>query len=98
MQKFVYKVETGDTLQAIATQFNTVEEGILLDNLLSGNEQLYVGQRLLITVQKGTRYMVKPFESAEDIAKRFGITRAELLQKNGIKPSGDVFLGQVLYI
>lgn len=76
----IYRVERGDTLSNIASKFDVPINLIARENNISG--EIYEGQRLIIGSVNGTVYTVKPSDSLEDIAIKFGISKEQILKDN----------------
>ncbi len=51
--------------------------------------------KLIVEEKLPIKYCVRPFDTAEKIAKQFGVSQEKLLKFNGIK---EVFLGEIIYI
>ncbi len=84
MEKFFYRVEHGDTILSVANKFNIPAILIVKTNNLK--KEICAGDLLYIEREKDCRtYTVKPFETAEIIALKFGVGKEELLKKNGVE-------------
>ncbi|MBO8126264.1 MAG: LysM peptidoglycan-binding domain-containing protein [Firmicutes bacterium] len=100
----VYTVRPGDSLFLIARRFNTTVGALQRANNLSGIF-LAVGQKLVIpsssfsgeTADGKVVYQVQPGDSLYLIARRFGITIADLRQANDLW-SDYIYVGQKLVI
>ena len=92
--KFVYRVKANDTVLSIANNFSLSPEDLLSVNQIK-RENVVEGTLLLIEKKQGIKYVVKPFESVESIAKEFGVSPKVIREYNGID---IVFLGEVIYI
>lgn len=73
------------------------KNGYSLPYLLKLNEsdRLEVGDVLLLEKPLGTPYRVKPFETADSIAKKFGTTPEKILENNHIStilPFSEIFI------
>ena len=102
----VYTVRAGDTLSAIAQQFDTtVEELMRLNNLANANV-LSEGQRLTVPASTpgGTSggqqrsYVIQVGDTLYSIARHFGVTMAQLQAANGIADPNLIYVGQTLVI
>jgi LysM repeat protein len=79
----IHKVKEGETLASIAAYYNIPVNMIIRENRLSGD--IYPGQRLVIGFTKGEIYTVKPNDTIEDIALKFGMDAQTILQDNNIE-------------
>lgn len=78
----LYIVEEGDTLNGIASKFNTTKNLIIIDNHLT--TEVIKGDYLYI--KKYNRiYTVEPSDSLESISVKFNLTKEEILRVNKIK-------------
>ena len=62
---------------------------------LNGSERIEVGDVLLLRKPEGRPYRVRPFETAESVGRKFGISPAEILEKNRISqltPFQEIYL------
>jgi len=92
MEKIIYRVEDGDTLQDIARRFNTSVSVITSDNRIF---PIFPGQRLLIRRLSGIRHTVKPFETLVGIAARYKVSPEKITAVNEIS---RIHVGQQLII
>jgi LysM repeat protein len=109
-QGTVYTVQLGDTLGAIAKQFGVTTKAIIELNLLTNPDVLMVGQELKIPGPQaaseqggsgeaaGGVYIVSQGDTLGSIAKRFGVSVAELQELNEIADPDQIFVGQELQI
>ncbi|AFH39243.1 M23 family metallopeptidase [Thermus thermophilus] len=106
----VYEVKPGDALEAIARRFGVDPRHILWSSGLK-DARLYPGQRLLIPIvgqeadapprlPPGVEaYRVRPGDTLEAIAKRFGVSLLDLVSANPTLESLDrLVVGSELYI
>ncbi len=81
-----YTVEEGDTLYNIARMYGTTVQQILAANPgLTEMSMLYIGQMLCVPMTKpcdGQNYTVQVGDTVYGIARKFGVTTAELLAAN----------------
>jgi LysM repeat protein len=106
----VYKVKLGDTLGSIAKQFGVTADAIIRSNSLANPDVLMVGQELKIPRQEAAStqggsgqttegaYVVAKGDTLSLIAKRFGISLAELQKLNGITNPDQIAVGQKLRV
>jgi LysM repeat protein len=106
----VYKVRLGDTLGSIAKQFGVTADAIIRSNSLTNPDVLMVGQELKIPGQEAAStqggagqasegvYVVAKGDTLSLIAKRFGISLAELQKLNGITNPDQIAVGQKLRV
>ena len=104
-----YIVKKGDTLYSIARDNNTSVDIIINDNALKTNV-LKIGQNLKIRTDESeilecfgeeyspvNNYVVKKGDTLYSIAKKFGVSVSDILNKNKLK-SSSLSIGQVLNI
>jgi LysM repeat protein len=91
---FVYVVQKGDYLSAIAKRFGVSVRHVVELNALADPNRLVVGMELKIP----TRYRVEPGDTVASIARRFGITVEELLRANRLSQGASLAVGQLLVI
>ena len=83
MEKFFYRVESGDTVFALSRRFNIpVTIIVKLNNLKCEIEQ---GDLLYLERGQYRIYKVRPFESAESVAQKFNTTPQKILSDNGVE-------------
>lgn len=105
----VYEVKPGDTLAGIAARYGVDPRHIMWSSNLQG-DRLQVGQRLLIPlvavedrsprVPPGVEvYRVRPGDTLQGVASRYGVSVLELVSANPSLESLDrLVAGSVLYI
>ena len=77
----IYYCEEGDTLEKLATVFNTAKELIIKDNNLNG--EVAVGDIIYIKCYKKV-YAVKVGDTPKTVADRLGVNEEELFSVNKI--------------
>ncbi len=96
-----YVVRRGDTLSKIASRHRMTVAELRGVNGIQGS-RIYPGQKLLVggtaavTSDEGSRpttYMVRRGDSLYVIARRFGVTIAELSKWNGLEPNRILYPG-----
>ena len=109
-QGTVYKVRLGDTLGTIAKQFGVTTDAIIRLNSLANPDVLMVGQELKIPGQQAAStqggsgqagegvYVVSKGDTLSSIAKRFGISLADLQKLNNIANPDQIAVGQKLRV
>lgn len=88
-----YSVGEFDTFESISTAFSVPIEYIKKHN---GNS-LYFGKVLFLPQTQFVCYTVKPFDNIKTIAKKFGTTVEDIIEKNSLS-SEYVFIGQKLFL
>ncbi len=91
--KFIYKVESGDTLFSLAEKFCSTVQAIVAENSLDG--ELERGQLIIIPKLKGVKRIVRPKEDVYDIADGDEKLAFEIMKKNEIR---FVYVGQTIYV
>ncbi|UJL46439.1 glycoside hydrolase family 18 protein [Virgibacillus sp. NKC19-16] len=93
----IYVVEPGDTLNAIATTYNTTVDVIIDANELDAPNNLVVRQALVIPII-GNFYFVQPGDTLYSIAQSFGMSYQELAQVDNFPVDNTLPVGFQLYI
>ena len=100
----VHVVRAGETLTEIADTYGVTAEEILQLNGIENADTIIVGQRLRIPLKEldaaapappGT-HRVQPGETLSEIAKRYAVELAALMELNGLDDPNAVFSGQLL--
>lgn len=106
-----YRVRNGDTLSAIARRFGSSVRAIAEMNRIRNVHRLRLGQDLLIPSPgfrspagasklgvggRASTYVVRRGDSLYRIARRYGLTVAQLASWNNLRPSQTIFPGQRL--
>ncbi len=107
----VHVVRPGETLSQIAARYGTTVARLRQLNNLPNANYVWYGQRLLIegaTPDSSTNanqntgsvasYRVRAGDSLSTIAKRYGISLAELARMNNLSPFRWLYTGQVLRV
>lgn len=79
-----YKVDKGDSLYAIARNFNINPNLLAALNGLSMQDYIYPNQQLLIPKSNYSYYITKEGDTFDNVASMFQTSSAELLKNNGI--------------
>ncbi len=94
----IHIVSPGDTLFSIARQYQIPASQIALDNGLSGQARLVVGQALVIQFPSQI-HVVQPGETLSDIGRQYGLSQRQLYQNNPILQGRDsIYPGQTLVL
>jgi len=102
---FTYIVRPGDTLYSIARRYNTTVVELVLLNNLSSADDIRVGQPLQIPGTAPTPeapvtqvYIVQAGDTLYSLARRYGVTVADLVAANHIANPDLIYVGQRLTI
>ena len=91
----IHRVEKNDTIMSISTKYKVPSSVIIFDNNIK--EEIYEGQRLVISNISGTVYKVKPSDSIDIISKKFSISKEKILSDNKINmvfPFMDIIINK----
>lgn len=88
-----YEVDINDTYESISKLFSVPVDYIKQNN----PGVLYKGKILFLPEINFASYVVKPFDTLQNIAKNFG-TSTEVLRKKNSLDNDYIFIGQKLYI
>lgn len=80
MKKFFYRVQAGDSVLSLAQKFNLSACKIIADNNLK--KEISQGDLLLICKNSTCAYKVQPFETAESLSQKIGVSKEKLLKQN----------------
>lgn len=94
----VYTVQNGDTISAIAAQFNVSINTIRWANDLGSKGVIKVGDKLTILPITGIQYTVKKGDTASGIAKKYDSDTRDILDFNGLEEVNDLKVGMDIII
>lgn len=103
----IHTVMAGESLQSIATQYNTSMNELIRLNNLENPDALYIGQTLIIVPEIGTSlekspesvvHVVQQGETLFKIATQYNLTVNEVAEANGLVDPTLIFAGQQLLI
>ncbi|MBQ9486163.1 MAG: LysM peptidoglycan-binding domain-containing protein [Clostridia bacterium] len=83
MKNFFYRVAENDGVLSLAKRFGVSPAAIVKDNALS--KEISAGDVLFIRKTEGELYTVKPFDTLEEVAARFGVSPEKLAEYNGVE-------------
>lgn len=100
-----YIVKYGDTLSAIAREYNTTVQSIAIENNILDPNLIYVGERLIIENVRYDRhetshsiYVVRYGDTLSQIAIRYNTTVQNLVNLNSIENPNLIYVGEKLRI
>ena len=103
-------IKWGDTLSALAIQYNTTVAELVRLNNISNPNLIYAGNTLIVPIKEvipdrdedttsgETIYIVKRGDTLSRIAQKFGTTVNAIAKMNGIKNVNLIYTGQRLII
>ena len=98
----IYVVSPGDTIDIIATRYNTTPEELYqINGFLNPNEPLTVGQRIIIPIPRMDLfeyYTIKKGDTLYNISKKYDLNSGELAKLNGLNTNEYLYVGQVILI
>jgi spore germination protein len=86
----IYTVQPGDTIYTVAEKYNIPITRLLYQNIIQPNQDLIVGQNLVITYPDKV-YNVQKGDTLQSIADKFGVSDLQLLQNNPHFTDRDYF-------
>lgn len=98
-----YKVKSGDTLSAIAVEYNTTVKEIKKENKLD-SDLIFTGQELKIddlkveTKEETKTHKVKSGDTVAKLAEKYEVTVANIVAWNELKSADLIMVGQVLNV
>ena len=87
----------GDTLDSIATEYNTLVENLRNWNQLEETDELVVGDEVIVTDPTANSYTVTPGQTLNEIAQTFEVTVENLRAWNEL-PAEAVLVNGTIYI
>lgn len=95
-----YKVVPGDSLYAIARDFNTTIENILKFNNIPNTNIIYVDQTIAIPLSppEAIIYTVKPGDTLYQIASKYGTSVMNLIKYNYLVSPYVIYPGHQLVV
>lgn len=95
---FRYVAEEGDALASVAEQFNISLNTILWANDLATTSTLSAGEELIILPVSGILHLVRPYDTASEIALWYKADLQDLVEYNGLDSDQDLYAGDLLII
>ena len=93
-----YVVKKGDSLGAIATDFNISLNTLLWANELNRSSVINPGQKLVILPVSGVIHHVGNKDTLGEIAETYGAKTREVIAFNNLSEEGEIFVGDILVI
>ena len=95
----LYTVKKGDTLQSIATQFNTSANVIQWSNNLKSST-LTPGQKLNIVPVPGSTYTIQPGDTLQSISTKFNVPESSIESWNTLSSTTTLSVnpGEIIFI
>ena len=98
----IYIVQSGDTLNKIAANYQTTAIAIAKENNIRNINLIYVGQRLIIPTNRydlnHTIYKIQYGDTLWSISRRYGVSIATIVRLNRIQNPNLIYAGQTLRI
>ena len=82
MKKIFYRVQSGDSVQSVAEQFDTSPTLIIKDNNLTSD--IETGDLIIISQSGGKTYTVQPTDTLFSISQKFGVPEQKILSDNAV--------------
>ncbi|HDQ04088.1 MAG TPA: LysM peptidoglycan-binding domain-containing protein [Deltaproteobacteria bacterium] len=100
----IYKVKRGDNLETIAADHGTTVRTLMEANKIKSKNRIYAGQSLKIpggyivdeTDTTPAVYTVASGDTLERVARRYGVSMADLMRINNIQSKDRIYIGQRL--
>lgn len=92
MEKFFYRVQTGDSVLSVCQRFNCSMGKLISINGLKA--EICAGDILLVEREQRV-YLVKPTDTLEKIAKKFNLAPQQILDNNCVP---YVFCGLIISV
>lgn len=98
----IYIVQKGDTLNKIATMFDTTAIAIANQNNIININLIYIGQKLIIPTKQeelnNITYKIQWGDTLYSISRRYGVSIATIVRLNRIKNPNLIYAGATLKI
>ncbi len=92
-----HKVESGDTIESVAAEYNITTDTVRWANNLGGTDNISPGQALTILPISGIQYKVNAGDSPESIAQKYQSNADQIIAFNNAEVDG-IQPGQVIII
>lgn len=92
-KEFLFEVKT-DNKQALN---HLLKEKYVVASTINNNVEFEEGDKIIFKNSNHKSYVVKPLDTLQNIAKKFGVTEERLMEVNSLK-SSRVFIGQKLIV
>lgn len=92
-KEFLFEVKT-DNKQALN---HLLKEKYVVASTINNNVEFEEGDKIIFKNSNHKSYVVKPLDTLQNIAKKFGVTKERLMEVNSLK-SSRVFIGQKLIV
>ena len=93
-----YTIQSGDTLQSIASNFGIAMDTLLWANDLAKSSKIQVGNKVVIPPVDGIIYFVKSGDTIPQIAKTYKAQEEEIISFNQLADEFDLSIGDILII
>lgn len=93
-----YRVEEGDTVNAIAVKFGLDADSVIASNDIDDPNALGIGEELLIPPVSGLLHRVYDGDVLNELALIYGVTPEAVVEYNGIKDANTLQIGDLLVI
>lgn len=97
----IYKVLKGETLEDIATKFNTTVEELSRINASDSMLTIQEGDFIIVPMPRGSFfdvYTIKPGDTMYAIGKKYSATEEDLLKLNGIDKDDYIYPGEEILV
>lgn len=95
-------IKRGDTLSNIAIEYGTTVDRLVELNNIANPNLIFAGNTLLVPINDGKKqtitYTVKKGDTLGKIAKKYGVSVAQIVNANNIKNPNLIYVGQILTI
>lgn len=95
----IYTVRSGDSIFSIASRYGVSSQSIIEANGLTNQDNLVIGQAIIVPSPGNTVYMILPGDSLYTIARKYGITVESILSANpSITNPELIYAGEMIRI
>ena len=96
----IYQILNGDTIENIATKFETSPEILRTLNGLNTNSKLITGSYIIVPKGESLfdKYVVMKGDNMYAIAMKYGISPSELIKLNGLNNNDIIYPGDEILI
>ncbi|MBU2539729.1 peptidoglycan DD-metalloendopeptidase family protein [Patescibacteria group bacterium] len=93
-----YAVQSGDTFQSIAKNFDISLDTLLTSNSFTKSSKIKAGQKLIILPVTGLVHIVRAGDTLSEVAKLYKAQADEIIETNELTDESDVYIGDILVI